>query len=64
MVSTWKKKKRKTSEFMDARSDNRNEREGNYQLGMGGQRRMEKKNKFRTLGTERYANIKTLYINK
>ena len=30
MVSTWKKnKKRKTSKFVDAGSNNRNEREGN-----------------------------------
>jgi hypothetical protein len=29
MVSTWKKKKRKTSKFMDAEINNRDEREGN-----------------------------------
>ena len=58
----WKKKKRKTSKFVDAGINNRNEREGTSQHGMGQQRRMEKKNK--TLGTERCANIYTLYINK
>ena len=31
---------------------------------MGRKRRMEKKNKIKTLGTERRENIKTLYINK
>jgi hypothetical protein len=31
---------------------------------MGQQRRMEKKNNIKTLGTERCANIKTLYIKK
>ena len=31
---------------------------------MGWQRRMEKKNKIKTSGTERCANIKTLYIKK
>ena len=29
MVSTWKKKKRKTLNFVDAGSNNRDEREGN-----------------------------------
>ena len=38
-------------------------REGNWRLGMGRQRRAERKNKI-TLVTERYENIKTLYINK
>ena len=51
-----------TSKFVDAGSNNRNEIDGNYQHGMDCQRRMEKKNK--TLGTERCANIDTLYINK
>ena len=31
---------------------------------MGRQRRMEKEYKIKTLGTERCANIETLYINK
>ena len=29
MVSTWEKKKRKTSKFLDVGSNNRNEKEGN-----------------------------------
>ena len=58
-------KKGKTSEFLDAGGYNRNEREreGNWRIGMGQQRRVEKENKF-TLGTERCENIKNLYINK
>ena len=42
--------------------DNKNEREGNWRLGMGRQRRVEKGNKF-ILGTERCENLKNLYIN-
>ena len=60
MVTTWMKKKRKTSRFMDAGSNNGNEREGNQQHGMDRQGRMKKENK--TLGTERCKNIETLYI--
>ena len=57
MVSTWKKKKRKTSKFVE-QEVTRNERERNDQHGMGRQ-----KNKVKTLGTERCANIETPYIN-
>ena len=49
---------------MDAGSDNWNERERNLQLGMGRQRRMDKKKRIKTLGTERCANIVTLHINQ
>ena len=60
MMPTWKTKKAKTSKFVDAESYNRNEREGNYQLVMGRQRRMEKeKNKIITIDTEKFANIET-----
>ena len=63
MVPTWKTKKRKTSKFVKAVGYNRNERAGNWRLGMGRQRKKgEKENKF-TLGTERCENIKTLYVN-
>ena len=48
---------------MDAGSSDRSERGGNWLLGMGRQRRVEKENKF-TLHTERCENIKNLYINK
>ena len=41
--------------------DNGNEREGNYQHGMGRQRRLEKNNK--TSSSEICANIDALYIN-
>ena len=51
MVSTWKKKKRKISKFMDA---------GMRQLTTDGQRRIEKDNK--NEGVERFANIGNLYI--
>ena len=34
MISTWKTEKGKTSEFLDARGYNGNERAGNWQLGM------------------------------
>ena len=47
---------------MDSGGYNRNERKGNWRLGMGRQRRMEKENKF-TLGTEICENIKNLHIN-
>ena len=52
MVSTWKKKKGKTSKLVDAGSHNWNEREGNQECGMDWQRRMEKKNKIKILYTE------------
>ena len=42
MVLTWKKKKGKLSEFLDAGGYNRNERAGNWRLGMGRQRGLEK----------------------
>ena len=63
MVPTWTTKKEKTSKFVDAGSYNMNEREGNQQHGIDRQRTMDKKNKITNLGTERCANIKTLYIN-
>jgi hypothetical protein len=37
-------RQRKTSEFLDAGGYNRNERAGNWQLGMGRQREVEKEN--------------------
>ena len=49
-ILEWKKKK-----FVDARSYNMNERKGNYQHGMGGQRIMEKDNKIKTLSTGKCA---------
>ena len=58
-----RKRERKTSKFLDAGGYNRDDREGNWRLGMGRQRRLEKGNKS-TLGTERCENIKNLYINK
>jgi hypothetical protein len=61
MVPTWKTKKGKTSEFLDAECYNRNERAGNWRLGMGRLRRMEKENDI-ILGTEICENIKNLYI--
>ena len=61
MVSNWKKKKRKTSKFVDAGSYNRNEGEGNWRLEVDRQGDVEKKNKF-TLDTERCENIKNLCI--
>ena len=33
-LEDWKKKKKKISKFVDARSDNWNEKEGNLKLGM------------------------------
>ena len=63
MVSAWKTKKGKTSKFVDAGGYNRIERERNWRLWVGRQRRVEKKDKIITLGTERYENIKTLYAN-
>ena len=57
----WKTKKGKTSKFVDA-DYNRNEGEGNQQLGVGWQRRVEKENK--TLGTKICENINNLYIDK
>ena len=48
-----------SSKFAKSGSYNENEKEGSYQ-----QRRMEKKNKIKTLGTEKYEHIDTLYINK
>ena len=62
-VPTWKTKKGKTSKFVDAGGYNRNEREENWRLAMGRQRRMEKENKF-TLGTEKCENTKNPYMNK
>ena len=63
MVSTWKKKKGKTSKFVDAEGNNWNEREGGINnIEWIDSSRMEKENK--TLGTERYENIDTLYINE
>ena len=61
MVLTWKTKKEKTSEFLDAGGYNRNQRTGNWRLGMGLQRGVEKESKF-SLGTEKFENIKNLYI--
>ena len=43
MVPTWKTKKGKTSEFLEAGAYNRNERAGNWRLGMGRQRGWRKK---------------------
>ena len=54
---------RKTSKFVDAGSNNRNEKEGNYQHGMGRQRRMKEEEK-KTLHTETCANIDSVYMNK
>ena len=42
MVPTWKTKKGKTSELLDAGGYNRNEKAGNWRLGMGRQRGVEK----------------------
>ena len=61
MMSTSKTKKGKTSKFVDAGGYNRNEREGNFQLGVGRLRRVEKKNKIKTLGTETCENKETVY---
>ena len=44
MVPIWKNKKGKTSEFVDAGGYNRNERAGNWRLGMDRQRGVEKEN--------------------
>ena len=44
MLPTWKTKKGKTSEFLDAGGCNMNERAGNWRLGMGQQRGVEKEN--------------------
>ena len=63
MLQIWKTKERKTSKFVYSRGYNRNGSEGNWQLGMGRQKGVEKKLKF-TLGTDRCKNMKTLYINK
>ena len=63
MVPTWKTKKGKSSEFLDAGGYNRNQSAGNWRLGMGGQRGAEEEDSF-TLGTERCENIKNLYKNK
>ena len=61
MVPIWKTKIGKTSEFVDAGGYNRNERAGNWRLGMCRQRRVGKENE--SLGTERCENIKNLHIN-
>ena len=42
MVSTWKTKKGKTSEFVDAAGYDRNERAGYWRHRMGQQRGLEK----------------------
>ena len=44
MVPTWKPKKGKTSEVLDAGGYNRNQRAGNWRLGMGRQRGVKKEN--------------------
>ena len=44
MVPTKKKKKGKTSEFVDAEGYKRNERAGNWRFGMDRQRGVEKEN--------------------
>ena len=44
MVPTWKTKKGKTSKFVDSGGYNKNEREGNWRLVMGRQRRVEREN--------------------
>ena len=44
MVPTWKTKKGKTSKFVNAGRYNMNEREWNWRLVMGRQRRVEKEN--------------------
>ena len=64
MVSTGKAKKGKTSKFVDVGGYNKNEREreGGINNLEWVERRVEKKNKTITLGTERCENIKTLYI--
>jgi len=61
LLPLWKTKKGKTSKFVDALGDNRNERKGNWRLRMGRLREMQKKNNF-PLATERCENIKNLYI--
>ena len=61
MFSAQKKRKGKTSKFVVARSNNSNEREGNYQHGMDRKARMVKNNK--SLDTERRENIYTLQLN-
>jgi hypothetical protein len=58
MVPTWKSKKGKSSKFVDAGGYNRNEREGNWRLGMGRQREVEKKNIF-TLDVYLQKDVKT-----
>jgi hypothetical protein len=55
MVPTWKTKKGKISKFVDEGGYSRNERSGNWRLGV------EKKNYFRQ---ERCENIKNPYTNK
>ena len=61
----WKKKKKKgeTSKFVDAGSNNSDEKEGN-QRGMNRQGRLQKKIKMNNSVTERRENIDTLHINK
>jgi hypothetical protein len=44
MLTTWKTKKEKTSEFVDASDYNSNERTGNWRLAMGQHRGVEKEN--------------------
>ena len=46
MMSAWRKKRGKTLKFVNAGSNNWNEREGNYQHGLNRQRRILKKIKF------------------
>ena len=47
MVPTWKTKKGKTSEFMNAGGYNRNERAEDWQLGMVDKEEWRKKNYFK-----------------
>ena len=56
MVPAYKTKNGKVSKFVDTGGYNRNEREregGIWQLGVGRQGGVEKKNKIVSLGTER-----------
>ena len=62
-IRRMKMKKGKTSKFVNAGGYYGNERAGDWRLGMGRQRGVEKENKF-TLGTERCENIKNMYVNK
>ena len=61
---TWKRKKGKTSKFVDAETSKWNEREGNKQYGMDRHGRMENKNKIKVLDKKRCENVDTLNKNK